>query len=246
MNYKIIALSIASVLLLNGCGAMQKASTAMGSETTGALVGIATGVGTGVACDKLTGGKNTGACVAAGLAVGAAAGAMAASWDEGKANSIQGMDCATIKRRMNYSSTENKPKAELRFKSGQSSRVVKLGQKPPIEVYLATPEKADKDQFVVPLKIAQTHGTETSNYPTPLKWTCGGYELPWIKTEKEGVYFIQLSDGSDGQRIDDPQKPFCYTVANNGVDKCGGMDSAAADAESFTKPSKRSKHRRRR
>ncbi|WP_394754597.1 hypothetical protein [Crenothrix sp.] len=246
MNYKIIALSIASILLLNGCESMQKASTAMGSTGTGVLAGVLTGAGTGILCDKLTGGKNTGACVAAGMAVGAAAGTWAASLDKEREKSVAGMDCATVKRRMNYPSTANTPKAVLSLAS-PSSLVVKPGQKLkiPVKMDLASPGSEGKEEEVA-FKMQATDG----NFNALTKGCGGDYLLPvTFPTDKEGVHngILTLINASNGNEIEGGSLKYCYTVSSNGVDnKCGGMISASAEPEKFTQPSKKSKHRRRR
>jgi hypothetical protein len=222
MNYKIIALTTSITLLLSGCETMQKASTAMGSTGTGVIAGVAAGAGTGFACDKLTGGKNTAACVAAGMAVGAAVGALAAKMDEEAEKSVPAMDCASVKRRMNYSST--KPKTGLKFAT-QPAQVVKPGSdlKLPIKMDLVTPGAEGKEDELT-FKIDMTAGSEKNTSGVKTKACGGDYDLNLsVPTEKEGVYntTVKLLNASDNSEIEGGVLNVCYTVAKDGVDKCG-------------------------
>ena len=196
----------------------------MGSTGTGVLAGVAAGATTGILCDKLTGGNNTGACVAAGMAVGAAVGTWAASLDEAAEKAVPAMDCASIKRRMNYPSTASKPKALLKF-SEQLAQVVKPGEalKIPLKMDLATPGADGKEQEIT-IKFENTFGTEKST-GRPITKPCGGdFTLPFVQeTTTEGVYnsTIQLINAADNSKIEGGLISFCYTVANDGINKCG-------------------------
>jgi hypothetical protein len=222
MNYKIIALTTSITLLLSGCETMQKAATGLGSTGTGVIAGVAAGAGAGFACDKLTGGKNTGACIAAGMAVGAAVGTWAAKMDEEAEKAVPAMDCTSVKRRMNYSSSQ--PKAGLKF-AAETSHVVKPGTdlKIPMKMDLVTPGTEGQEEELT-FKIDITAGGE-KNTGRAITKACGGdYDLPLvIPTEKEGVYntTIQLLNASDNSKIEGGVLNFCYTVAKDGVDKCG-------------------------
>jgi hypothetical protein len=235
MNYKIIALTASITLLLSGCETMQKASTAMGSTGTGVIAGVAAGAGTGFACDKLTGGKHTGACVAAGMAVGAAVGTWAAKMDEEAEKSVPAMDCTSVKRRMNY--TGSTPKAILKF-AEQPAHVVKPGEalKIPVKMDLATAGAEGEEQELT-FKNEVTSAGEKNTGRAITKGCGGDYLLPWaIPTEKEGVYnsTIKLVNASDNSEIEGGVLSFCYTVAKDGVDKCGKAQSV--QPASFDQP----------
>ena len=129
---------------------------------------------------------------------------------------------------MNYTSTATKPKAALKLASGQPSLVVKPGQnlKIPIKMDLATPGKAGKEQEL-PFKIATISGTETRTGKAMTKDCGGDYPLnPTLSTEKEGVYntTIKLLN-VDGSPIDGGYTNVCYTVANDGKNKCGKVST---------------------
>lgn len=226
MNYKIIALTASITLLLSGCETMQKASASLGSTGTGVIAGVVSGAGAGLACDKLTGGKNTAACVAAGMAVGAAVGTFAAKMDEEAEKAVPAMDCTSVKRRMNYSSS--KPKAGLKF-AAETPHVVKPGSdlKIPMKMDLVTPG-AEGQEDELTFKIDTTAGGE-KNTGKAITKACGGdYNLPLvISTEKEGVYntTIKLLNASDNSEIEGGTLSFCYTVAKDGIDKCGKAQS---------------------
>lgn len=241
MNYKVIALTASITVLLSGCETMQKASTAMGSTGTGVIAGVAAGAGTGIACDKLTGGKHTGACVAAGMAVGAAVGTWAAKMDEEAEKAVPAMDCTSVKRRMNYSSS--KPKAGLKF-ALETPHVVKPGSelKIPMKMDLVTPGAEGQEEELT-FKIDTTAGSE-KNTGRAITKACGGdYDLPLvISTEKEGVYntTIKLLNASDNTEIEGGILNFCYTVAKDGVDKCGKTQNVLQPS-SFDQPATSSK-----
>ncbi|MDD2723883.1 MAG: hypothetical protein PHH59_07665 [Methylovulum sp.] len=180
INYKIVALVASTTFLISGCETMQQASTAMGSTGTGILAGVAAGAGTGVLCDKMTGGKNTAACVAAGMAVGAAVGAWAASMDEAAEKAVPAMDCASVKRRMNYSSTSSNPVALLKF-AQQPAQVVSPGEnlKISVKMDLATPGASGQEQEVT-FKNNVTSGGEKNTGRAITKGCGGDYLLPWV------------------------------------------------------------------
>lgn len=225
LNFKVVSLSVAGVLMLSGCASMQEASTALGSTGTGVIAGTLAGVGAGVACDKLTGGKNTGACVAVGMAVGAAVGKWAADMDEAAEKAVPAMDCKSIKRRMAYSSTASRPKAELKLAANHPPLVARPGQalKLPITMNLATPGPDGKEQEVA-FKIISTTNGETYSTGKAITKECGGdYSLPTsFPTDKEGVFNtdIKLVDASNGSNIDGGLLHVCYTVSSSGVNKC--------------------------
>lgn len=236
LNYKIVslvALGISSVLLVSGCATVQQASSAVGSTGTGVIAGVAAGAGTGVLCDKLTHGKSTGACVAAGAVVGTAVGAWAASFDAELEKAVPSQDCATIKRRMDYSSTATKPKAVLKLSQGKSPLVVKPGEKLKItlKMDLATPGKAGNEQEL-PFKTEIKTGAETIYGDRPYTKNCGGdYELnPTLPTEKEGVYKSNIKLlNVDGSEIAGGNTTFCYTVSNDSKDKCPNSTQATLE-----------------
>jgi len=224
INVKIMALSMVSVVMLNGCSTMQEASSALGSTGTGVIAGTLAGVGTGVACDKLTGGKNTGACAVAGAVVGAAVGKWAAELDESAEKAVPAMDCKSIKKRMAYSSTASQPKAELKLDTNHPPLVVKPGQvlKLPLKMNLATPGASGKEQDIV-FKIVLSSNGESSTGSAITKECGGDYSLPLsLSTEKEGVFNtdIKLIDAQTGTDIDGSALHFCYTVSNDGKNKC--------------------------
>jgi hypothetical protein len=227
IKYKIVALAAATSFMFIGCETIQKTSSAIGSTGTGLLAGAVVGTGAGVACDQLTGGKNSVACIAAGMVVGAAIGTLAASLDEEAEKAVPAMDCASIKRRMNYPSTATKPKALLHITN--QSLVVKPGEKLqfPLKMDLATPGAEGKEQEVA-LKFDTTSGTEHLSGRSITKACGGDYPIPLTQpTEKEGVYntTIKLLNASDNTVIEGGIVTFCYTVANDGINKCGTASS---------------------
>lgn len=148
---------------------------------------------------------------------------------------------------MNYPSTADKPKAALKLASGQPSLVVKPGQslKIPIKMDLATPGKAGKEQEL-PFKIATISGTETYTGKAMTKDCGGDYPLkPTLSTEKKGVYntTIKLLN-VDGSPIDGGYTSVCYTVAKDGVNKCGKVSTQAA-LEKSVEPGKKSAGKKR-
>ncbi len=221
MNYKILALAISGTLLLNGCASIKDASTALGSIGTGVFAGVAAGAGTGILCDKLTGGRSTELCIAAGMAVGTLVGTWAASLDEAAEKAVPAMDCKSVKRRMNYSST--KPKALLKFEKTPLS-VIKPGESftLPIKMDLVTPG-SEGEESTLPFKIEIMANGEKSTGKVITKECGGDYSLPVsIQAEKEDVYntTIKLIDPNTSNPIDGGVLTFCYTVAKDGVDKC--------------------------
>ncbi len=223
-NYISFAISASMIILLNGCTAIKDASTSIGSTGTGVIAGLAAGAGTGLACDKLTGGKNTGACVAAGMAVGAIVGKIASDFDESVEKSVPAMDCKTVKKRMNYPSTAVRPKAHLKIEQLPSKA---LKQNEPLKLLvkmdLATPGNNGKEQPIA-FKVDLTSGDE-KNTGRVITKDCGGdYILPLsVSTDKEGVFntSLKLLDANTGIEIEGGAINFCYTVAKDGVNKCG-------------------------
>lgn len=245
MKNIIVALATAGVVILSGCEAIKNTSTALGSTGTGVLAGAAAGTGAGVLCDQLTGGKNSVACIAAGLVVGAAVGTLAASLDEEAEKSVPAMDCASIKRRMNYPPKATKPKALLRITT--QSLVVKPGEnfKVPLKMDLASPGVDGKEQEVaLKFDITSKAGHQTGRSITK---TCGGdYSIPLtIATEKEGVFntTIKLLNASDNSGIEGGVASFCYTVAKDGVNKCGQISSQVQAQQAIEKATSTSKKR---
>lgn len=224
MNVKVMVLSMVSVVMLNGCSTMQEASSALGSTGTGVIAGTLAGVGAGVACDKLTGGKNTGACVAAGMVVGAAVGKWAADLDESAEKAVPAMDCKSIKKRMAYSPTASKPKAELKLDTNHPPLVVKPGQilKASMKMNLATPGASGKEENIAFKIVSSTNGESSTG--KVLTKECGGdYSLPMsLSSDKEGVFNtdVKLVDATTGTDIDGGVLHFCYTVSNDGKNKC--------------------------
>lgn len=223
IRFKMVSLAVAGSVLLSGCQTIQQTSAAMGSVGTGVLAGAAAGIGTGVLCDQLTNGKNSAACIAAGLVVGAAAGYWAKSLDEEAEKAVPAMDCASIKRRMNYPVNANLPKTILSI-SGQPI-VVKPGEKLviPLKMDLATPGAAGKEQEI-PLKFDTTSGADHYTGKSITKACGGDYPIPLtVATEKEGVYntSIKLLNAADNREIEGGLISFCYTVAKDGINKCG-------------------------
>jgi hypothetical protein len=237
MKNTIVALVVAGVVMLSGCEAIKNTSTALGSTGTGVLAGAAAGTGTGILCDQLTGGKNSVACIAAGLVVGAAVGTLAASLDEEAEKAVPAMDCASIKRRINYPTTATKPKALFRI-TLQSS-VFKVGEnlKTPMKMDLATPGKEDE----LPLIFDATLGSGHLTTKTITK-SCGGdYSIPLtLPTDKEGIYntTIKLLNASDNSVIEGGIVSFCYTVANDGINKCGKVSSQSQTQQSVENANK--------
>ena len=214
MNYKVIALTVSGIFLLSGCETMQKATTAMGPETTGVLAGLAAGAGTGIACDKLTGGKNTGACVAAGMAVGAAVGVWAASIDETVAKQEPPRRCKEVKQSMNYSKTAKDPIAILKLDT-QKSLVAQKGSKflAPVIYDLATPGKEGYEEAVAIKVDIDVNKKKSSVKITP---ECGGQaNLPVIlPTTEVGTYMttITMTNAADSKLIQGGTTNFTYTV----------------------------------
>ena len=237
-NYKIIALTAAITLLLNGCASIKDASTAMGSTGTGVIAGVAAGAGTGIACDKLTGGKNTAACAAAGVLVGSLVGKLAADLDESAEKSVPAMDCKSVKRRMNYSSTATTPKALL--KVTQPEKALKLNEplKLAVKMDLVTPGQEGKEQPIT-FKI-ETLADGEKNTGKAITKDCGGdYDLPLnISTEKEGTFntTLKIVDANTGTEIEGGVVQFCYTVAKDGVNKCGANSSKSNSSSNNTNP----------
>ena len=229
-NFKIIALTMSMLLFLSSCATIKDASSSLGSTGTGVIAGVVTGAGVGLLCDKLTGGGYTPLCVLAGMATGALVGTWAAKLDEEAEKAVPAMDCASVKRRMNYSST--KPKAVLKFASPQASSVVNPGAdlKIPMKMDLVTPGSQGKEAELA-FKIDTTSGS-TKNTGRAITKSCGGdYTLPMvIPTEKEGVYntTIKLLNATDNSEIDGGSLSFCYTVAKDGVDKCAKVQPIQA------------------
>ena len=222
-----VFLIVAGSIILSGCETIKKTSTAMGSLGTGVLAGAVSGVGTGILCDQLTHGKSTAGCIAAGMAVGAIVGYWAKSLDEEAEKAVPAMDCSSIKRRMNYPANANLPKALLSLTAQPG--VVKPGEKLtiPLKMDLATPGEAGKEQEI-PIKFDTTAGTDHYTGKAITKACGGDYPLPLtISAEKEGVYntTIKLLNASDNTEIEGGVITFCYTVASDGINKCGSMAS---------------------
>ena len=249
MNYKIVALTISGALLLSGCETMQQASSAMGSTGTGVLAGGVAGAGAGVLCDKLSHGNATGACVAAGMAVGAAVGTWAASWDEAAAKTVPTRDCKSVQKKLNYPTTDNKqPEGVLSIDKSKFTPVVKSGQNQNVylKLDLAAPE-TDKENGV-PFKV-QMSGDENSTNNKAITWVCGGdYSLPAIPVDssKQGPHNIniKLFNAADNTDIKGAQTSICYTVANDGVNKCSKVSTQAA-LEKSVEPGKKSAAKKR-
>ncbi|MDO9105805.1 MAG: hypothetical protein Q7U57_12700 [Methylovulum sp.] len=188
---------------------------------TGAIVGTFTGAGAGYWCQSATHGENTAACVTVGLMTGTVLGTLSAHLDDAAAKAVPAMDCNSIKKRMNYPSTANKPKAVLKLE--QSSLVVKPGQELsiPIKMDLATPGIEGKEQNTT-FKI-EIVGNNKVNSSKSITKACGGdYPLPVsLPTEKEGTYAANIKLlNSDNSEIDGGYLGICYTVANDGKNKC--------------------------
>jgi hypothetical protein len=243
---KIIALAISAALTITGCETAGKANSAIGSTGTGVIAGTAVGAGVGIGCDKLTGGKNKGACVAAGLATGALAGTLAAKFDEEAEKAVPAMDCASVKRRMNYKSST--PKVKLDFAS-QPVRVIKPGEelKLPIKMDLATPGVEGKEQEITfKFEVASLGEKNTGRTMTK---PCGGYgssttdpfNFTLTAADKEGVYdsTLKLINAADNKDIEGNVLSFCYTVANDGIDKCGKAKPIITEPQSISKKKKK-------
>ena len=141
---------------------------------------------------------------------------------------------------INYSST--KPKTGLKF-AAQPAQVVKPGSdlKLPIKMDLVTPGAEGKEDELT-FKIDTTAGSE-KNTSGAITKACGGdYVLPLsVPTVKEGVYntTVKLLNASDNSEIEGGLLSFCYTVAKDGVDKCGIAQNIQPAA--FDKPATSSK-----
>ena len=226
-NYALVALVASSTFCIGGCSTVQQASSAMGSTGTGVLAGVLSGAGTGILCDKLTGGKDTALCATAGVLVGAAVGTWAASMDDALQKSVPTMDCVSVKRSMNYPSTSTQPIARLKFTT-PPPQVVKPGQDLiiPVKMDLATPGATGSEQEIT-IKTNIISGNDSLPLGRPITRVCGGdYSWNWkIPTDsnKEGVYntTFKLVDAANGQQIQGGILTFCYTVANDGINKCG-------------------------
>lgn len=217
MKNKYIMIMLSCSIMLGGCQTVQEASSAMGSTGTGIIAGAAAGAGTGILCDKMTKGKKKGECIAAGMAVGAAVGAWAASLDEELEKAEPVMDCKSLKKRMNYSQSETKPRAEIKLVSFEPGTVVKPGEtiKPKLTLNLVSPEDQQTDIKLV----LNTQGTKVHSKE------CGG-NIPLNPAFKasdtlgaENVH-IEVIDAKDENRVL-AQLDTCFTVANDGVDVCG-------------------------
>jgi hypothetical protein len=235
-----VLLIVAGSVILSGCETIKKTSTAMGSIGTGVLAGAASGIGTGILCDQLTHGKSTAGCIAAGMAVGALVGYWAKSLDEEAEKAVPAMDCSSIKRRMNYPATANLPKALLTLTAQPG--VIKPGEKLtiPLKMDLATPGEAGKEQEI-PIKFDTTSGTDHYTGKAITKACGGDYPLPLtLSAEKEGVYntTIKLLNASDNLEIEGGVVTFCYTVASDGINKCGAAVSPAPNQKPIA-PSKK-------
>ena len=223
-SYKNIFLSASLILLLNGCTAIKDASTSIGSTGTGVIAGMAAGAGVGIACDKLTGGQYTGACVAAGIAVGALVGKLASDFDESVEKSVPAMDCKSVKKRMNYSASAIAPKAQLKLEQ-LPSKALKPNEplKLVFKMDLVTPGSKGKEKPIT-FKVEATSDNE-KNTGRAITKECGGdYILPLtISTENEGIFntTLKLLDANTGIQIEGGTINFCYTVAKDGVNKCG-------------------------
>ena len=202
----------------------------MGSTGTGVIAGVAAGAGTGIACDKLTGGKNTAACAAAGVLVGSLVGKLAADLDESAEKSVPAMDCKSVKRRMNYSATTTTPKVSL--KVAEPEKALKLNEplKLSVKMDLVTPGEENKEQPIT-FKIETTADGE-KNTGKALTKDCGGdYNVPLnFPTEKEGTFntTLKILDANTGTEIEGGVVQFCYTVAKDGVNKCGSNSSTSS------------------
>jgi hypothetical protein len=247
MNYKVIALTASITLLLSGCETMQKATSGLGSTGTGVIAGVVAGAGTGFACDKLTGGKHTGACVAAGMAVGAAVGTWAASIDESEAAKEAPVRCVEVKEHMKYPATATAPVAFLRLDE-QKSLVIKPGEKfvSPVKMDFAVPGEEGKEE-----EVAIKADIDINNSTSSAKLTreCGGQAtLPLVLESKElGAHntTIKLST-AEGSPIQGGTITFCYTVATDGVNKCGMAKSPSLVPEkTVVEPVKKSVKKKR-
>jgi len=108
---------------------------------------------------------------------------------------------------------------------------------------LATPDTEGQEQEVM-LKIEATSAGEKNTGRTIPK-NCGGdYLLPLsISTDKEGVYnsTVKLINATDNSEIEGGALSFCYTVANDGIDKCGvALAPTQAVSDKNVKSSKKS------
>ena len=240
MNYKVVALTASITLLLSGCETMQKATSDLGSTGTGVISGVIAGAGTGFACDKLTGGKHTAACVAAGMAVGAAVGTWAASIDEAEAAKEAPVRCAEVKQHMKYPTTATAPVAFLQLDE-QKSLVVKPGEKfiSPVKMDFAAPGEEGKEEEVA---IKADININNSTSSAKLTRECGGQAvLPLVLESKElGAHntTIKLTT-AEGIPIQGGTITFCYTVATDGVNKCGMAKSQSIAPEKVVEPVKK-------
>ena len=242
ISYKLVLLSASIVMLLNGCASIKDASTSIGSTGTGVIAGVAAGAVAGIACDKLTGGKNTGACAAVGVAVGAAVGKLAADLDESAEKAVPAQSCTKVKKRMNYTASETKPRAGLRLKGAQSFVVAKgKSFTLPLEMDLVTPGESTPIAFKIDIS---PDGVAHSTSEKEIKQVCGGlFPLQSeITGETEGVFnsTIKLIN-ADGSQIEGGTLNFCYTVGT--VNKCGtgSTSSIATPTKEVVKKSSRKK-----
>ena len=212
------------IILMNGCATIKDASTSIGSTGTGVIAGLAAGAGAGIACDQLTGGKNTGVCVAAGMAVGAIVGKLAADFDESVEKSVPAMVCKSVKKRMNYSTSAIAPKAQLKLEQ-MPTKALKPNEplKLVFKMDLVTPGSKGNEKPIT-FKVETTSDNE-KNTGRAITKECGGdYILPLtISTENEGIFntTLKLLDANTGIQIEGGTINFCYTVAKDGVNKCG-------------------------
>jgi len=239
MKNKNVVLIIISSVLISGSAIAQESSMSMEAIGTGILGGLAAGAGTAILCNKMTNGKYKAGCVALGAGVGVAVGNWAASLDDEAEKAVPAMDCATVKTRMNFTSDSNKPVARLSIENGQpTSFVVKPGEslKIPIRMDLATPGEAGSEEAVA-FKIISTDGADTYTGAVITKECGGDYPLPLsLPTNTEGVFktSITLLNASNNIEIEGGSITICYTVSNNGVNKC-------SDKQEKTAPSTNSK-----
>jgi len=250
INYKVVALTVSGILLLNGCETMQKVTSTMGSTGTGVITGLAAGAGTGILCDKMTGGQNRVACVAAGMAVGAAVGTWAASIDEEEAKKEAPVRCEEVKKHMNYSATATKPIAALKLDE-QKKLVVKKDEKfiAPVKIDLATPGEEGKEEAVAIKADIEINNDPNKKSSAKLTKDCGGQgSLPLVlPSNEEGVYntTIKLTNADDNSAIEGGTISFCYTVAKDGIsNKCGQVSTQQTVSEKTVKSGKKSTKKR--
>jgi hypothetical protein len=92
---------------------------------------------------------------------------------------------------------------------------------------LATPGEEGKEQEIS-LKFDTASGSDHYKGKSITKACGGDYPIPLtISTEKEGVYntTIKLLNASDNLEIEGGVVTFCYTVAYDGINKCGVVAS---------------------